>query len=209
MDEQVKARLIGATVLVAVIVILVPAVLSGPKRDATGPAAPDGKRATRTYTIDLGGAVASGARLQQQPQLAPPVREAPRLPTVEPPGVATEPVADLPEEEAPAAPPSPAKSTTLPAEPAPQPVPRTVAAAPAAKGTWSVQVGAFGSADSARRLVADLRKDGLPAYVAPLSRNGKTLHRVRVGPEPTRAAAEAVAARLKGRSLPATVVAAD
>jgi DedD protein len=208
MDEQVKARLIGATVLVAVIVILVPAVLSGPKRDATGPAAPDGKRATRTYTIDLGGAVASGARLEQAPQAAAPVREAPRLPTVEPPGIATEPVADLPDE-APAAPSPPAKSTTLPAEPVPQPVPRTVAAAPAAKGTWSVQVGAFGSADSARRLVADLRKDGLPAYVAPLSRNGKTLHRVRVGPEPTRAAAEAVAARLKGRSLPATVVPAD
>ena len=206
MDEQVKARLIGATVLVAVIVILVPAVLSGPKRDTTGPAAPDGRRATRTYTIDLGGAVASGARLEQAPQAAPPAREAPRLPTVDPPGVATEPVADVPEE-APAAPPPPAKSMTLPAEPAPQQVPQT--AAPAAKGTWSVQVGAFGSADSARRLVADLRKDGLSAYVAPLSRNGKTLHRVRVGPEPTRAAAEAVAARLKGRSLPATVVAAD
>lgn len=208
MDEQVKARLIGATVLVAVIVILVPAVLSGPKRDATGPAAADGRRATRTYTIDLGGAVASGARLEQAPQAAPPVREAPRLPTVEPPGVAAEPVADLPEE-ALAAPPPTAKSTTPPAEPAPQTVPRTVAATPAAKGTWSVQVGAFGSADSARRLVADLRQDGLPAYVAPLSRNGKTLHRVRVGPEPTRAAAEAVAARLKGRSLPATVVPAD
>ena len=206
MDEQVKARLIGATVLVAVIVILVPAVLSGPKRDGTGPAAPDGRRATRTYTIDLGGAVASGARLEQAPQAAPPAREVPRLPTVEPPGVATEPVADVPEEASAAAPP-PAKSMTLPAEPAPQQVPRT--AAPATKGTWSVQVGAFGSADSARRLVADLRKDGLPAYVAPLSRNGKTLHRVRVGPEPTRAAAEAVAARLKGRSLPATVVAAD
>jgi DedD protein len=208
MDEQVKARLIGATVLVAVIVILVPAVLSGPKRDASGPATPDGKRATRTHTIDLGGAVASGARREQPREAAPPVREAPRLPTVEPPGVATEPVADLPED-APAAPPPPAKSTTPPAEPAPQPVPRTVAAAPAAKGSWSVQVGAFGSADSARRLVADLRNDGLPAYVAPLSRNGKTLHRVRVGPEPTRAAAEAVAARLKRRSLPATVVAAD
>ena len=106
MDEQVKARLIGATVLVAVIVILVPAVLSGPKRDATGPAAADGRRATRTYTIDLGGAVASGARLEQAPQASPPVREAPRLPTVEPPGIAAEPVADLPEE-APTAPPPP------------------------------------------------------------------------------------------------------
>jgi DedD protein len=69
-----------------------------------------------------------------------------------------------------------------------------------------VQVGAFGSADTARKLVSDLKKDGLPAYVAPLSRNGKTLHRVRVGPESTRADADKLAAKLKGRGLPASVV---
>jgi DedD protein len=70
-------------------------------------------------------------------------------------------------------------------------------------------VGAFGSADTARKLAADLKGDGLPAYVAPLARNGKTLHRVRVGPEPSRAEADKVAARLKARGLQASVVSGE
>ena len=76
-------------------------------------------------------------------------------------------------------------------------------------GGWAVQVGAFGSAESARKLVGDLKKDGLTAYVAPLNRNGKTLHRVRVGPVASRAEADKLAVRIKGRGLPASVVAPD
>ena len=34
-----------------------------------------------------------------------------------------------------------------------------------AKGTFSVQVGAFGSEAAARKLVADLKADGMPAYI--------------------------------------------
>ncbi len=50
------------------------------------------------------------------------------------------------------------------------------------------------------------RRDGLPAYVAPLAKAGKTLHRVRVGPVADRAAADKLAAKLKARGLPVTVV---
>ena len=71
---------------------------------------------------------------------------------------------------------------------------------------FSVQVGAFGSEATARKLVADLRADGMPAYIAPLSKSGKTLHRVRAGPVPDRAAADKLAARLKARGLPVSVV---
>jgi DedD protein len=78
-------------------------------------------------------------------------------------------------------------------------------AAPA-KGGFSVQVGAFGSEATARKLVADLKADGMPAYIAPLSKSGKTLHRVRAGPVPDRAAADKLAARLKARGLPVSVV---
>jgi DedD protein len=84
-------------------------------------------------------------------------------------------------------------------EPAVQPV------APP-KGAFSVQVGAFGSEATARKLVADLKADGMPAYIAPLSKSGKTLHRVRAGPVPDRAAADKLAARLKARGLPVSVV---
>jgi DedD protein len=76
-------------------------------------------------------------------------------------------------------------------------------------GRWAVQVGAFGSATSADKLIGDLKRAGFSAYEAPLSRSGKTLHRVRVGPEAERAEAERLAARLKDRGLPATVVAND
>jgi len=76
----------------------------------------------------------------------------------------------------------------------------------AAKGAFSVQVGAFGSEATARKLVNDLKADGMPAYIAPLSKSGKTLHRVRVGPAPDRAAADKLAARLKARGLPVSVV---
>ena len=79
------------------------------------------------------------------------------------------------------------------------------AAAPI-KGGYSVQVGAFGSDATARKLVNDLKADGLPAYIAPLSKSGKTLHRVRVGPAPDRAAADQLAAKLKARGLPVSVV---
>ena len=72
-----------------------------------------------------------------------------------------------------------------------------------------MQVGAFGSAATARKLVEDLGTAGFRAYESPVSRSGKTLHRVRVGPEPARADADRLAARLKARGLPATVVAND
>ncbi|HEX9207536.1 MAG TPA: SPOR domain-containing protein [Steroidobacteraceae bacterium] len=236
MDEQVKARLIGATVLVVIAVVLLPELLSGPKRADDGGDDTGDKRGLRTYTIDLTGGAGAGK------SAAPPAVEAretaPRLPTVAPPG----PAAGTPQEAPPATDVSaptvtapgvvPAKAgpavtspevATKPATPpsttqVSKPVPAVVAespspagagAAPAAKGAWAVQVGAFGSADTARKLVADLKRDGFAAYVAPLTRSGKTLHRVRVGPQRDRADADTLAARLKARGLPASVVAAN
>lgn len=76
-------------------------------------------------------------------------------------------------------------------------------------GGWVVQVGAFGSADSARRLVDELGAAGFEAQVAPVTRSGRTLHRVRVGPAGGRPAAEQLAQRLQARGLPAAVVAID
>jgi cell division septation protein DedD len=72
-----------------------------------------------------------------------------------------------------------------------------------------VQVGAFGSADAARRLVDELVAAGYAAQVAPVTRAGKTLHRVRVGPAEARPAAQQLAERLAARGLPAAVVAND
>ena len=246
MEEQVKARLIGATVLVVLAVLLVPELLSGPRQSAPPAGATEGKRGTRTVTIDLGGAVDAGARVQQVPT---PVDTRPRepvpLPTVQVPGDAAEhgsphdlsaeaagPPEDALRASSTPAPKIAASTTSSPSgapsgssptvastavTPKPKPAASTTArpaveqprAAATGTGGWSVQVGAFGSADTARKMVGDLKRDGLTAYVAPLQRSGKTLHRVRVGPTPTRADADRLAARLKGKGLPASVVPAD
>ena len=72
-----------------------------------------------------------------------------------------------------------------------------------------MQVGAFGSTAAAGKVVNELGSAGFRAYVSPVQRGGKTLYRVRVGPEADRSRADATAAALKGRGLPATVVAND
>jgi DedD protein len=220
MDEQVKARLIGATVLVAIAVLLVPELLSGPKRGT--PDEDAGTRpGTRTVVIDLGGAVASGARVSPPEPAPAAAREPARPATIQVPGedARRDASADSTPTRRNDLPPSPAATvaaseTIAPPPPPAAPAKRVAASeekkpAPAASGGWAVQVGAFGSAESARKLVGDLKKDGFSAYIAPLQRGGKTLHRVRVGPAATRADADRLAARIKGRGLPATVVAPD
>jgi len=70
MDRSLKARLIGASVLVLVVVLVVPELLSGRKAATTEtPGAADStlnNGPTRTYTIELGKAgspVAAGTRM--------------------------------------------------------------------------------------------------------------------------------------------------
>lgn len=207
MDESLKARLIGAAVLVAVAVLLIPELLSGRKTAEPQPAGSAEARGTRTFTIELNGGSAPG---NPQP---PPVTEAPapapvaatEQPAAEPPVAASPEPA--PEPVAPREPPAVAKApAAMPDKP-----PVETAAAPAAvtRGGWAVQVGAFGSATAAQRLVTDLQGAGYRAYVSPVTRSGKTLHRVRVGPEAGRDDANRLAERLKGRGLPTAVVAND
>ena len=74
-------------------------------------------------------------------------------------------------------------------------------------GLWAVQVGSFGNADNAQRLAAQLREGGLPAFISEVTSGGRTMHRVRIGPQASRAAAEAVVAQLQAdgqqaRSVP-------
>ena len=218
MEEPLKARLIGASILVLLAVALVPELLSGPKDSAAGGAAAGGAKNTRTVTIDLGGAVADGARLEPRPEDAAAPATAQTLPTVDSPAPAPAPA---PVTEAPTASTSKDQTAAMeePAamEEAVTPPVRALEARPAAiepvvqavapaKGEFSVQVGAFGSEATAHKLVADLKADGMPAYIAPLSKSGKTLHRVRAGPVADRAAADKLAARLKARGLPVSVV---
>jgi DedD protein len=213
MDEVLKARLIGAAVLVAIAVLLIPELLSG-RKTAEPVAEEAGPRGSRTFTIELGGGAGQSVRTPTTvtPALAP--EPLPSAPT--PAATVAAPVAE------PAAPiettPPPAEVAAAPVEREPAPPPATApavakptpppASAPSGGG-WAVQVGAFGSAATAAKLVRDLSGAGYRAFVSPVARGGKTLHRVRVGPEADKVAAEQLAGRLKARGLPAAVVQND
>jgi DedD protein len=228
MDEALKARLIGAAVLVAVAVLLIPELLSGrkPVEQAAGEVA--GSPGKRIITIELGGrpgpSAGSGtggnAPAAAAPSAAPalpaamPEQSAQGTPAVAParqaettaaePAVATEQKSSAPPAATAVAATEPARATPAPVRaPPPEAGPRP------APGGWAVQVGAFGSVATANGLVNKLQADGYRAFVAPTQRGGKTLHRVRVGPEAQKAGAERLAGQLKAKGLPATVVQND
>ena len=224
MEDPLKARLIGATVLVALAVLLIPELLSGRKPVEPAAAQAEAGRGTRTFTIELGGAPGAAVVTPVERSPAPTTAPVPSPTTgSEPAQVAGEagatvtatPTAASSDPDATHAQPQPAPAAPVVArEPRPEAVVRpTPDPAPAqvipARGGWAVQVGAFGSADAANKLVRQLQSADFAAYVAPVSRSGKTLHRVRVGPVTERAGAEALVPALKARGLPATVVAND
>jgi len=221
MEEPLKARLIGAAVLVAIAVLLIPELLSGRKAGEPVVEEGSGQRGTRTFNIELSGgssqsvrsapavtSPASGAPAPTQKMAAdkpsaeaepgPEARPPPARSAAPEPGTAAASVATKPE-------PPPSSATAAAAPPAVKPAPIPAASG----GGWAVQVGAFGSAGSARGLVKELTSAGYRAYISPVTRSGKTLHRVRVGPEGDKAGAEQLARRLKARGLPATVVQND
>lgn len=221
MDEKLKARLIGAAVLVLLAVLLIPEMLSS-RRPVTDPASDQKVSAgRRSYTIELGKTPAADARgAPEAGAVGPATGAAGSLDTApsepaRPPGgepvAATTQAGNTRDESGTAAStssedvaPKPVAAPKPPAEPRPPPV---KAAAPAAARTgWSVQVGAFRSVESAQKLARELTAAGYSAYVVPATGSGQGLNRVRVGPEPDKASANKLAGRLKARGLPVAVV---
>jgi hypothetical protein len=80
--------------------------------------------------------------------------------------------------------------------------------APSAR--FAVQVGAFSESRAAERLAESLRGKGFEVYVSAGAKAGEASWRVRVGPLPSRAEADRVAARLKAEEkLPTWVLDED
>ncbi len=209
MDSRAKQRLTGAVILVALFVLLVPELLTGPGATDV-PAGTPTDEGMRRYTIDLSATASSAQPASSQaaqPTVAlPPVspsnegpanEEAPRAVPGESAATAAREPQTQPEIAAaaptkPAPSPSPAIATPAPRTEAPPPT-----AAPAARGSFVVQLGSFGSRDNADRLVRDMIAKGFAAFVAPITSGGRELYRVRVGPTRDRAAAEALALQLR------------
>jgi DedD protein len=204
MDSRAKQRLTGAVILVALFVLLVPELLTGPRgADAPGTAAEEGMR---RYTIDLN--AASPATPPADAQTAPPPVSLPQPASNEPlalPGESAAPAAAVPAPPpatAPAAAPVNAPAVTPASAPVQAQAPHVEAqkpapATPGERGSFAVQLGSFGSRDNADRLVRDMTAKGFTAFVAPIKSGGRELYRVRVGPTRDRAQAEALAAQLR------------
>jgi DedD protein len=188
MEVRVRERLVGALVLVAIVVLVVPAVLKGrgnaPEEPPAGP--------TRREELPL---VDPRQAPEEQVLVPEPMADPPASPadvaqaSREAPADKT-PVAATAKAAAPAVAPAAApRMKTPPAEPA---RPAAASQAPA----WAVQLGAFSNRAKAEQLVAELKKRRYAAFMLEYRASGQVLYRVRVGPEQDRARADEIAARL-------------
>jgi DedD protein len=218
-EKHVKERLVGAAVLVALAVILIPELLSGPgpERKRTAPtSSPNAEQGVKTYQFDLNEPGSSNGQFTSTP--APPSEQAPESEISKPAAAESEPPSNAPASEAAAA----AKNPPLEQEPAERPrsiQPSTSVSAPAppiapiaaasnSANTpgWAVQLGSFADHARATQLVQRMQAAGHQSYLVPLKRaDGKVLQRVRIGPYSQRDAAEAalkqVAAEAKGAAV--------
>lgn len=201
MDRQLAERMVGAACLLAVLVLIVPAILDGnPDSGATitHPAVEE-ELDLRTHTIRLDGAEREPpVPTPRQAQGAPerPVETAPETaPPESPPVTDLEPPAAGPAMALPAAPATPVTRPLAPATAVPVAAPPAKAPVDGA-GDWMVQLGSFSSRTNADRLAADLKSKGFSVSVQGGGGSSGTLFRVRAGPEPDKARAEALAVRL-------------
>lgn len=208
-ERQVKERLVGAAVLVALAVILIPELLSGPgTKQKPTPSNVRNEQGLKTYEFKLDGTPARTPAQEAAPPAeqaaAPPAEHAEEAVTGAPPAEApTEKVAQTPSpelrggEEPQAATPPPIPSSPTPSS----------TASPASTAGWAVQLGSFADEERAKRLVAKLKDAGHNAYLVPLRRaDGKTLQRVRIGPYAQRAAAEVALKKVASEAKGAAVI---
>jgi len=211
---KVKERLTGAIILVALIVLLVPELLTGPVRTNTRAAAVASSAEgppLLSYTIKLGddARARSAAPAASGPaQPAPLTASAAADPagTAAPPAPAGAPMTPV-EPAAPAAvAPAAVAPAAAPAPPAPAASgPGGKSAAAAAGAGWVVQLGSFASHANAEQLARKVHAQGFTVSVSQGSR-GRRLYRVRVGPVADRPAAMQLAQRLRASGHSGAIV---
>jgi DedD protein len=224
MDRRVKERLVGATILVALIVLVVPELLSGPKPSAIPPLAQGLPDSTRTVSVDLAtskqtaepqaadGAATGGAAAASPPQASSgseagrsdtSATDAPAAAVPSAPSVTTLRAQESASPSLETPPPSP-RSPDAAARSAPAP---NAGAALSGRHAWAVQLGSFASKANAERLVHQLQASaGSPVYVVSSGSGASARYRVRVGPLSDRGAAERAVQRLKAQGHAATIV---
>ncbi len=230
MDRSLKERVIGASVLVALAVWLIPWVLDGPVPDAESGAAQapvaEGSAPLRTQTIRL--------ENQQNPSAQVDAPDIPGTPTPQDSGEVAQVMLEASSDPQPeiAAAPAPGRPAAETRVDAPSGSAAVVSAgvsrevgdtsSPAVSGTgssatppmeqevgWLIQVGSFGDEENARRLADRLGNAGYTARLYPHRAGGGLMYRVRVGPESSREGADEIASSLRDQGFLAQVVSSD
>jgi DedD protein len=225
MDRRIKERLIGATILVALIVLIVPELLSGPKPAPVPPLAAGlpGSGSTRNVSVNL-----ATSKATPEPQAADAAAvdaaaaAAPETPAAgaanESAGGANAGGANARVAGASGA--NPATVTTLRAQEPAAPLETSVSsprsglestrAGSASEGVvqnrkgWAVQLGSFASKANAEKLLHQLPGNGF--YVISSGSGPSLRYRVRMGPLADRNAAARAVTRLKTEGHAATIV---
>lgn len=236
-DNRIRERLTGAAILVAVIVLLVPELLSRPRHPRLQQAAAIDEAPIRSYRLSLGDSQQSAspvtpvtpATASAPAATAPAATASAAAAPVASPAAASAPEARSPavtsgSVEAGGSAPKIARARQAAgsheaagshkaaglekaagshkaAGPRKAAGPQRAVRAEHAPGGWAVQVGSFGSRENADRLVRSLKLKGYAAFITESSSRGRKWYRVRVGPERNRAAADAIAARLRAAGI--------
>jgi DedD protein len=201
MDRRVKERLIGASILVVLIVLVVPELLSGPKpAQSPHPMLPAAAASepNRTVLVDLSTSKPATATEAEEPTSQPASAAAITPTRAEPAATA-------------AAAPNPTAISTAspPSKPTHAAAVESVAPAPtlSVRGAWSVQLGSFASRANADNLTRQMKGQGFSAFVLEGGSGAAVRYRVRVGPVPDRESAERMAGKLKSLGHASSLVA--
>ncbi len=224
MDRRVKERLVGASILVVLFVLIVPELLSGPTPGGpVGPRLPvSAPEPVRNVTVDLAtakppepetavdaaaasSATPAGDETGAQPTAVPAaaIRRSvvPSMSRSSALQRAASPSA------APPATASPGAGAAAPLESPPSALISPVAGKPAITGhTWAIQLGSFASRANADKLVRQVKAHGFAVYVLSSGSGASQRHRVRIGPLADRSAATQAAAKLKALGHTGSVV---
>jgi DedD protein len=177
-EESLKRRLIGATVLVSLVVIFVPMLLEqepvvSPSIDETNiPPPPETEFSSRVLPLESETLDSLPAEAGTEGEQAGEEPEQPAQPEAEP-----------------EAQPETASATTQPGADSPD--------LRVGLSAWVVQAGSFSKRDNADKVVQDLQKKKFPAFVEKTELKGQTLYRVLIGPEVDHKRAEAMAEKLQ------------
>lgn len=209
-------RLLGAGVVIALAVIVLPFILQGSGYKASLntdiPTRPQPLQPLDTAIPEP----AADVREQLLPPVPLPVPAARNNTVVEPPAPAAPQSSPkeikLAESQTPAKPVAKAESKPAPAKPdpviskpapeastAPTPTAKTeTSPKPMAMGQWFIQLGSFSAENNAQTLRSQVQRAGVPCLIEPLSIEGRKVWRVRAGPFKTQTEAEAALKRLQG-----------